>query len=135
MLPVWFFSPHSTHSQLVQNRQNRPVTQSKIGLQQQPFLNQIKIVNEGVVFLEQDYTIRMKMCYRGCHELEQCNGYSDQDMDWMVWGLNPGRAKKFFSSPKRPDQLWSPPTLQFNVYCGSFIRIKQPGRELTSMQW
>jgi hypothetical protein len=34
----------------------------------------------------------------------------------MVWSLNPGTGKRFFSSPKRPDQLWCPPNLLFNGY-------------------
>jgi len=37
----------------------------------------------------------------------------------MVWGLIPGRGRKFFSSPKHPDQLRGPPTLLFSEYRGS----------------
>jgi len=32
-------------------------------------------------------------------------------MGLMVWGSNPGRGKRFFSSPKHPDKLWSPSSL------------------------
>ena len=27
-----------------------------------------------------------------------------------MWGLNPGRGKRYFSSPKRPDPFWCPPS-------------------------
>jgi hypothetical protein len=37
---------------------------------------------------------------------------------------------RFFSSPQRPDQLWCPPTLLSNWYCGLFPQgVKRPGRE------
>jgi len=29
-------------------------------------------------------------------------------MGWMIEGSSPGRGWKFFSSPPRPDRLWSP---------------------------
>jgi hypothetical protein len=32
----------------------------------------------------------------------------------MVRGWSPGRGKRFFSLPKRPDRLWTPLTLKFN---------------------
>jgi hypothetical protein len=48
----------------------------------------------------------------------------------MVWGLNPGREKRFLSSPKCPDWLWSPTTLLFNGYGGSFPGEMQPGHEV-----
>jgi hypothetical protein len=45
-------------------------------------------------------------------------------------GSNPGRDKRFFSSTKRPDRLWSPPSLQFNEHRGSFPGKTQPEREI-----
>jgi hypothetical protein len=33
-------------------------------------------------------------------------------------GSIPNRGKNFVSSPKRPDRLWCPPSLLFNVYRG-----------------
>jgi hypothetical protein len=32
----------------------------------------------------------------------------------------PGRVKRYFSSPWRPDRLWSPPSLLYNGYRGIF---------------
>jgi hypothetical protein len=45
----------------------------------------------------------------------------------MSYGLGrprsvPGRGKIFFSSPKRPDSLWAPPSLLTNGYWGLFFR-------------
>jgi len=34
--------------------------------------------------------------------------------------LDPGRSKRFFSSPKHPDQLRGPPIFPFNGYRGFF---------------
>ena len=36
-------------------------------------------------------------------------------------------GKRFSSSPKRPNQLCSPPTLPFNGYKGSFPVLKRAG--------
>jgi hypothetical protein len=47
-----------------------------------------------------------------------------------VWGSNPDRSKKFFSSPVHPGQLWCQPTLKFSGYWGSFPRVTQPGHEV-----
>jgi len=44
--------------------------------------------------------------------------------------LNIDRGKKFFSSPKRPDRLWSPLRLPFNGHRFSFPEAKRPGREI-----
>jgi len=33
-------------------------------------------------------------------------------MSWMVGGSNSGKGKRFFSSPKRQDMLWGPPSLR-----------------------
>jgi len=38
---------------------------------------------------------------------------ADSATGWMVQGSNPYRGKGFFSSPKHPDWLWSPPSLLF----------------------
>jgi hypothetical protein len=37
---------------------------------------------------------------------------------------------KLFSYPKRPAWLWGPPTLLFNKQWVSFLRVKQPEREV-----
>jgi hypothetical protein len=37
-------------------------------------------------------------------------------------GLFPGRAKKFISTPQRPDRLWGSPSLLSNGYRGHFLR-------------
>ena len=34
-----------------------------------------------------------------------------------------------FSSPKRPDRLWGPPSFVFNEYRRSFQEVNRPGRE------
>jgi len=46
--------------------------------------------------------------------------------------LNPGRAKRYFSSPKCQDQLWGTPSLLICGYLGSFqgwslLRLKISG--------
>jgi len=33
--------------------------------------------------------------------------------------------RRFFFSPKHPDQLWGPPSFLFNGYIGSFPRVQQ----------
>ena len=38
---------------------------------------------------------------------------------------NTGTGKRFFSPPKRPDQLWGPPTLLFIGYLGILSRGKK----------
>jgi hypothetical protein len=45
-------------------------------------------------------------------------------------GSSPGRGKRFFFSPKRPDRLWGPPSPLFNGYRGSFPGLQRPGREV-----
>jgi hypothetical protein len=35
---------------------------------------------------------------------------------WMIGGLNSGGGWEFFSSPRRPNRLWSPPSLLSNGY-------------------
>jgi hypothetical protein len=51
-------------------------------------------------------------------------------MGWMFMGSNPGRGKRFFSSPKRPDQLWVPSSLLFNEYRDSFSGLRRLEREV-----
>ena len=63
-------------------------------------------------------------------EIELRSRYCDCAAGWTIWGSNPGRYKRFFSSPKRPGQLWDPPSVLFNGYRGSFSQVKQPGRKL-----
>jgi len=43
---------------------------------------------------------------------------------------NPGRGKKFLSSPECSDWLWSPPSLLFSGTQGSFTGIKQEERDV-----
>jgi hypothetical protein len=49
---------------------------------------------------------------------------------WMVWDLNPGRGKGFFSSPKCQDWFWGAPSLLLIRYWCSFLVIQQPGHEV-----
>lgn len=41
-------------------------------------------------------------------------------MQWMVWGLVPGRGKRVFISPKHPVWHWGSPSLLFTGYGGFF---------------
>ena len=41
----------------------------------------------------------------------------------------PGRSNIFLASPKRPDRLWGPPSLQFSGYRGSYPGQQQQGHE------
>jgi len=51
------------------------------------------------------------------NDLEYCGWISDKATGWTT--------KE--SSPKHPDQLWSLPSLLFNVYWGSFSRGRVAG--------
>jgi hypothetical protein len=51
-------------------------------------------------------------------------------MGRTVRGSNPGRDKIFFSSPKRPDRLWGPPSLLLNWCRSYFSEVKQPERKV-----
>jgi hypothetical protein len=42
-------------------------------------------------------------------------------------GLHPSRGKRFSSLQNCPDQLWCPPSLLFNGYWHSFLRVELPG--------
>jgi len=44
-------------------------------------------------------------------------------------GSIPGRNKGFFCSPKRPDWLWSPPSISFRGTGSSFSTVKWPRPE------
>ena len=58
-------------------------------------------------------------------QLHTTPGYSDEITGWTVQVSNPGEEKKVFSSPKRPNRLWGPPSLLFNSYRCSFPGIKR----------
>ena len=45
-------------------------------------------------------------------------------------GFESPYTKRFFSSPKRPDLLWAPPSILLTGYRNSFPGIKRPGREV-----
>ena len=49
---------------------------------------------------------------------------------WLKnFGSNPGSGNRFFFSPKRPDRLWSPPSLLLYEYQGHFPDVMRPGSE------
>ena len=41
----------------------------------------------------------------------------------------PGAIKRFFSSPRRPDQLWNPSSPLQNRHWGPYFGVKRPGHE------
>jgi hypothetical protein len=43
-------------------------------------------------------------------------GYGLDGLGWI-----PGRSKRFFSSPQRPDRFWCPPSLLFSGYRGALF--------------
>lgn len=67
------------------------------------------------------------ICNNGGADMVHC--CSDEATGWTIRGLNSGRGKKYFSSPKRPGRLCGPPNLLFNTYRIIFW-IKRSGREL-----
>ena len=46
-----------------------------------------------------------------------------------VQTLSGAHPANFSLLQKRPDPLWGPPSLQFNVYRGSFLAVNRPGRD------
>jgi hypothetical protein len=50
---------------------------------------------------------------------------SDKAAGWTVQVSNPGRGKSFFSFPKHPGQLRSPPSILFCGYQGRFSGSKK----------
>ena len=59
-----------------------------------------------------------------------CSWHSDWATDLTVRGSGPDRDNRFFSSPKRQDRLWGPPSLPPNGYRDYFPGIKRPDREV-----
>jgi hypothetical protein len=49
---------------------------------------------------------------------------------WTVRGSNPGKSTTSFSSSKRPDRLWGPPSLLFNGHRSSLPGVRRPGRDV-----
>jgi hypothetical protein len=53
-------------------------------------------------------------------------------MGWTVRGLESREMKQIFSAPKRPDQLWNSPNLQFSGYWDFFQGKNGQGVKLTT---
>lgn len=51
--------------------------------------------------------------------------YSGYAASWTLW-----QGQLIFYSPKSPDQLWSPPSRQFNWYQVSFSGVRRLEREI-----
>jgi hypothetical protein len=51
-------------------------------------------------------------------------------MGWMVLDSNAGRDKRVFLFSKHADWQWSPPSLLFSWYWGSFPGVKQLENEV-----
>jgi hypothetical protein len=51
--------------------------------------------------------------------------------NWSIRGSNPGRGKRFFSSPKRRDRLWAPLSLLLKGYRSPFPWVQRSRREVT----
>jgi hypothetical protein len=49
--------------------------------------------------------------------VSMATGYGLEGRSWF-----PGRRKRFFSPPQRPDRLWGPPILLYNGYWGLLPR-------------
>ena len=58
------------------------------------------------------------------------NTGSEEAMGSTVRDSNPGRYKRFFSSPKRPRWLWGQPSYLFNGYTSYFPGVKRRGRDV-----
>ena len=60
-----------------------------------------------------------------CHIYNgQCIIYDTLATGWKVQGLNPSGGEIFRTSPDRP---WGPPSLLYNGYWVSFLRVKRLG--------
>jgi hypothetical protein len=55
---------------------------------------------------------------------------SQADKIWTIRDSNPGEAKRFFSSPKRPHHILELPSLLFNWYRSCFTGLMRPKREV-----
>jgi len=44
-------------------------------------------------------------------DAQNCEQGATLNTGWTVQGSNPGKSKRFYSFPKRPDRLWGPPSL------------------------
>jgi hypothetical protein len=54
-----------------------------------------------------------------------CNHLED-----LGFGVRVSVGENIFSSPRRPDRLWGPPSLLYNGYRGALsLRVKRPGNE------
>ena len=51
----------------------------------------------------------------------QHSQYSDYDINWKIWGSNLVRNNRTISSPKHPDQLQRPPSLQLQLFLCSKV--------------
>lgn len=60
-------------------------------------------------------------------EAWQNSKYSHWATGWIIQGLNHSRDKRFFSSPKRQDQVWDWPNLLSVGTDRSSQRVQQPG--------
>ena len=58
------------------------------------------------------------------NQYRQHSQYNDYDISWKIWVSNLGRNKRTISSPKHPDQLQHPPSLQLNENLSFFFGSK-----------
>jgi hypothetical protein len=58
------------------------------------------------------YALSKKMHWKIC----LCSQYHDFVTGWAIWGLIPGRDKRFSSSPKCPDRFWDSLSFLFSGY-------------------
>jgi len=61
------------------------------------------------------HTLQQKIRVCKLRKLSQYNVYATS---WMVCSSTPCREKRFFCSPKHPNQLWDTPSLLFGRYWG-----------------
>ena len=60
-------------------------------------------------------------------EAEEHREYGDHATSEAGGSSNPGRKSWYFPFPKCSDQVWGPPTLQFNGYWVCLPGLKRPG--------